>query len=202
MTTLQESATVPQTCTYCHREALSTLLTNGRETPLCPSCRCWIELDIRQEAQANGFTLAPAAPAPEAPCVDTGACTQSFPCWECSTCTPIYGLCEACNALPAARLFVHLDGRDFQLCESCWSWADHDDDYLMFCDCMMPRYAEDNIHCVHCRYEIRDRVDPDEDYDEDSADSDSEEEDNYPAESREAEEDADDETWGYPTIDR
>lgn len=39
-------------------------------------------------------------------------------------------LCEGCEQCPATREFLHLDGRHFLLCTSCYIDADHDDDYM------------------------------------------------------------------------
>lgn len=66
----------------------------------------------------------------------------------------VCGACEDCYQNPAVRHFCHLDGRQFALCESCYSWADHEDDYLMFCECRAPQGYEGS-RCEECRFYIR-----------------------------------------------
>ena len=38
--------------------------------------------------------------------------------------------CEDCREADATTYFIHLDGRSFDLCETCFAAADHDDFYL------------------------------------------------------------------------
>ena len=42
----------------------------------------------------------------------------------CDTC-----LCDDCGEREATQYFMHLDGRSFDLCDGCWSLADHADEY-------------------------------------------------------------------------
>ncbi len=141
--------TTPQDpCAHCHREATDTLIHDGIEIKLCPSCWCWATLDAHQP------DFVPAAVPEDAP--------EHF-----------HGPCEDCHTRDAVRRFDHLDGRRFQLCESCWNRADHTEDYLMFCMCAVPHHGEDGVHCNHCHFEIREWR---EDSDEEEEDSESEEE--------------------------
>jgi hypothetical protein len=66
----------------------------------------------------------------------------------------VYGQCEDCRGARATRWFCHLDGRRFLLCNGCYSWADHEDDYLMFCECRNPQ-GEEGLRCDDCKLHIR-----------------------------------------------
>jgi hypothetical protein len=68
--------------------------------------------------------------------------------------TEVHGPCDDCYRARAVRRFCHMDGRQFALCETCFSWADHEDDYLMFCDCRIPQGYEGS-RCEECRFHIR-----------------------------------------------
>lgn len=63
-------------------------------------------------------------------------------------------LCEDCNETMATCTFLHLDGRQFALCDACFRWADHEAEYLRFCDCRIPQ-GEDGSCCLECRLQIR-----------------------------------------------
>ena len=41
----------------------------------------------------------------------------------------ISGRCQSCIHTPASSRFLHLDGREFFLCEYCFWEADHESDY-------------------------------------------------------------------------
>lgn len=72
------------------------------------------------------------------------------------------GPCDDCGANHAARAFWHLDGRRFNLCPPCWSYADHEPDYLMFCECRIPDRHPGSDYCGQCVFKIRcDQVDED-----------------------------------------
>lgn len=47
--------------------------------------------------------------------------------------------CVDCRVNEATRRFNHLDGRSFRLCPSCFSMADHEDDYLAHVEPPRPR---------------------------------------------------------------
>lgn len=67
--------------------------------------------------------------------------------------------CEDCGEEEPTHRFLHLDGRAFRLCESCFYGADHEPDYLMFCECAVPewgRWARDDS-CQKCLFRIRSR---------------------------------------------
>ena len=66
-----------------------------------------------------------------------------------------FGICEDCHEFQADCVFRHFDGRRFQLCAPCWQWADHDDDYLMFCECEVPDCTDGTVYCRQCQYEVR-----------------------------------------------
>lgn len=66
-----------------------------------------------------------------------------------------YGVCDDCQEAQAECVFLHLDGRRFHLCNACWQWADHEDDYLMFCECEVPDCIVGGIHCRLCQFKIR-----------------------------------------------
>jgi hypothetical protein len=37
--------------------------------------------------------------------------------------------CERCLKEKPVNVFMHLKNGNFELCESCFQWADHEDDY-------------------------------------------------------------------------
>lgn len=102
----------------------------------------------------------------------------------------IYGICDDCGEKDAERIFLHLDGRRFHLCNLCYYAADHEDDYLMFCECKVPMCEMGGSKCSKCNYKIRSWDDdgyehsapPEEDYEEDYYED----------------EDADEEEWNRP----
>ena len=74
--------------------------------------------------------------------------------------------CMDCKKKPANKVFVHLDGRKFNLCEYCWSLADHEDDYGVefgsvpnlrvrgpssLCSCPVPCDFHSPTRCELCR---------------------------------------------------
>jgi hypothetical protein len=97
--------------------------------------------------------------------------------------------CDDCQEERAKRRFLHLDGRQFALCDVCYHWADHEDDYLMFCDCRIPQ-GQDGTRCEECRLQIRPAWGPEpEDVEEYYVE---EQDDDFVAEEPESEEDDDD----------
>ena len=66
----------------------------------------------------------------------------------------ICGPCDDCGVNEARCLFLHLDGRRFHLCSMCWSAADHEPDYLMFCECRIPEAEKSSDYCGHCFFKI------------------------------------------------
>ena len=67
----------------------------------------------------------------------------------------IQGLCQDCRHEPATRRFVHLHKGEFLLCEACFGMADHEDDYLDYCDCAFPEGDAGETHCSLCRRQLR-----------------------------------------------
>lgn len=39
-------------------------------------------------------------------------------------------VCEDCQCAAAVRIFLHLSGREYMLCEECFADADHEEEYL------------------------------------------------------------------------
>lgn len=64
------------------------------------------------------------------------------------------GPCDDCGVNQAACAFWHLDGRRFNLCPPCWSCADHEPDYLMFCECKCPEPDGCSEYCSLCLFRI------------------------------------------------
>jgi hypothetical protein len=62
--------------------------------------------------------------------------------------------CDDCQEERATRRFLHLDGRRFALCGSCYYSADHEEDYLMFCECRVPE-GQQGGRCEDCHLRIR-----------------------------------------------
>ena len=103
----------------------------------------------------------------------------------------VRGPCQDCYRARAVREFWHLDGRRFALCDGCFSWADHEDDYLMFCECRIPQ-GEEGSRCEECRFHIRSAWGPEpEEIEEPYVE---EQDDDFPAEEPESEEE-DDYAW-------
>lgn len=63
----------------------------------------------------------------------------------------IQGPCQDCRRADATRKFVHLHKGAFFLCERCFSWADHEDDYLERCDHAFPEGEPGQTNCDLCR---------------------------------------------------
>ncbi len=66
-------------------------------------------------------------------------------------------LCADCGKVPAQCRFVHLTKGEFWLCARCWSWADHEDDFLEVCHCGVPIHevGEDKkVTCADCTREV------------------------------------------------
>jgi hypothetical protein len=74
--------------------------------------------------------------------------------------------CNDCKKKPATELFMHLDGRNFNLCSYCWQLADHDEDYgaefgsvprprrnvtVKFCECPLPCDFLSPTRCEFCQ---------------------------------------------------
>ena len=74
--------------------------------------------------------------------------------------------CQDCGAEKATCLFLHLDGRRFYLCGLCFAAADHEPDYLMFCECRIPERQAGSDYCGQCVFKIRcdHEEEPPEDY--------------------------------------
>lgn len=58
--------------------------------------------------------------------------------------------CWDCRQAPATRTFLHMTKGHFPLCDSCFEFADHDDDYLETCTCLHPEGAPDATICRAC----------------------------------------------------
>jgi hypothetical protein len=113
----------------------------------------------------------------------------------------VYGWCWDCERDAAEIVFNHLDGREIPLCSHCWLSANHEPDYLLFCECVIPRLDGNGWQCAECRYEIQDRIEePVVDADSDS-DSDTLSAPDCESESDRDVEDADEESWSYPSVD-
>ena len=106
----------------------------------------------------------------------------------------VSGVCDDCMEVTASRRFLHLDGRAFALCDSCYMCAHHEAGYLAFCECAAPRVGADGAQCSQCELEIRswgNESEEDRQYDWGE-----EQEGDFPAEEPEDEEDDDDyEDW-------
>jgi hypothetical protein len=98
--------------------------------------------------------------------------------------------CDDCQEERANRRFLHLDGRQFALCESCYHWADHEDDYLMFCECRVPE-GHEGSRCEDCHLQIRSAWGPEPEPDQEEPYVE-EQDDDFPAEEPESEENDDD----------
>jgi hypothetical protein len=113
----------------------------------------------------------------------------------------VYGWCWDCERDAAEIVFNHLDGREIPLCSHCWLSASHEPDYLVFCECVIPRHDADGWSCAECHYEIQDRIEePVMDADSESAPL-SEPDCESDSESDVELEDADEESWSYPSVD-
>lgn len=100
----------------------------------------------------------------------------------------VHGACDDCGLEVASRRFLHLDGREFVLCEGCYTCAHHEPGYLVFCECDVPRCGADGTHCAQCDLEIRSWEEPEQR----QYDWGEEEEGDFPAEESESEDDYDD----------
>ena len=49
----------------------------------------------------------------------------------------------------------HLKKGSFLLCGHCFAWADHEDDYLDFCDCILPVGDPVDTECRSCWRALR-----------------------------------------------
>ena len=67
----------------------------------------------------------------------------------------VSGTCQDCHRGPATRRFIHLRKGEFFLCGGCFSWADHEDDYLEHCDCGVPEGETGQTHCSRCTRVLR-----------------------------------------------
>jgi hypothetical protein len=105
----------------------------------------------------------------------------------------VHGPCQDCHRARAVREFWHLDGRQFALCNGCYSWADHEADYLMFCECRMPQ-GEEGLRCEDCHLQIRSAWGPEPEDEEIEEPYVEEQDDDFPAEEPESEEE-DDYAW-------
>ena len=70
----------------------------------------------------------------------------------------ITGICQDCQRAPATCRFVHLRKGEFFLCGGCFSWADHEDNYLDHCDCGWPEGAPGQTNCDRCHRSLRESV--------------------------------------------
>lgn len=59
--------------------------------------------------------------------------------------------CQDCRLQPATCRFVHLRKGEFFLCDNCFGWADHEDDYLENCQCEWPEGDPGQTDCDLCR---------------------------------------------------
>jgi hypothetical protein len=74
--------------------------------------------------------------------------------------------CDDCKTNPATQTFIHLDGRQFDLCVDCHRWADHEEDYgvdfgslpnvrlhgkAKFCECPLPCDFTTPTRCDLCK---------------------------------------------------
>lgn len=66
------------------------------------------------------------------------------------------GMCQDCSANPVTCRFVHLHKGVFYLCDECFGFADHEDDYLEYCDHAYPDVQAGQTHCNLCRRQPRD----------------------------------------------
>jgi len=64
-------------------------------------------------------------------------------------------MCDDCHQKVARREFSHMRKGTFFLCHHCFAWADHEDDYLDYCDCMMPVGDPADTECLACRRGLR-----------------------------------------------
>lgn len=67
----------------------------------------------------------------------------------------IRGLCQDCGREPATCRFLHLRKGTFYLCENCFGMADHEDDYLDYCDHAFPEGEAGDTYCSLCRRQLR-----------------------------------------------
>lgn len=58
-------------------------------------------------------------------------------------------LCEDCRQVPAVRVFLHLSGCEYDLCDECFALADHEDNYL-HCHCEFPEGEPGDTNCNLC----------------------------------------------------
>lgn len=59
--------------------------------------------------------------------------------------------CQDCHREPATCRFLHMYKGEFFLCEGCFGWADHEDDYLERCDHAFPEGEPGQTNCDLCR---------------------------------------------------
>lgn len=64
-------------------------------------------------------------------------------------------MCDDCHERVATREFCHLRKGNFFLCGHCFAWADHQDDYLEWCDCMLPVGDPSDTECRGCHRPLR-----------------------------------------------
>jgi hypothetical protein len=64
-------------------------------------------------------------------------------------------MCEDCNEKAATREFCHMRKGNFFLCAHCFAWADHEDDYLEYCECTLPVGDPADTECLGCRRSLR-----------------------------------------------
>lgn len=65
------------------------------------------------------------------------------------------GMCQDCHVNPVTCYFYHLDKGKFYLCDDCFGMADHEDDYLDYCDHAFPEGEPGQTHCDLCRRQLR-----------------------------------------------
>jgi hypothetical protein len=65
--------------------------------------------------------------------------------------------CADCRKAPATRTFLHMTKGHFPLCDDCFMDADHEEDYLEYCDgyCRGPPPLPDAPVCRHCERLVR-----------------------------------------------
>ena len=86
--------------------------------------------------------------------------------WRESVKAPL-GVCQDCCVESATRQFVHLQKGVFCLCERCFVWADHEEDYLDYCNHAAPEGRLGQVYCDLCHRPFRepDTEEIDDEYD-------------------------------------
>ena len=164
-------------CAQFPRPATDVVVRQGCEVRVCPSCWVWASMDAQAAPDPEVIPVVPEE------VIDDG----------------VYGWCWDCERDAAEIVFNHLDGREIPLCSHCWLSASHEPDYLVFCECAIPRLDVNGWQCAECHFEIQDtRAEPVVDSD---SESEPECESESESESESEAEDVDEESWSYPSVD-